>query len=410
MRVLLLLISFSLSFSLTLEEAKRLALENQLEVVKGELDLRKLEERIREAKGGILPRINLTATYIRWDRNYISAFVPPDKYSATLTLNQSLFDRVVWTALELARTSRELQELVLGDVRQTVLAEVEKLFWAVLLKREILREKEQSLTYWENYYLMVKEKYEKGVVPRFEFLRARAQFRQARADLIRARSDLRASLNSLKSFLGLTGEVSVEGKLLKTDIPAGDPYRLLEENNPTLKVLRKTLEIRRLTVEARRSEFYPRLSFFFNYNWENIMDFANGRLKEDFRHGYNLGLKLELPLFEGGSRVARVAQEELERVKVDRELEFTRRKLINELETLLARIRSAEEEIKAREDTLLAAEESLRFATERYAYGVGSQVELLDARRNYESAKLLYLESIYAYNSLVADLKRMLGL
>ncbi|HHJ63832.1 MAG TPA: TolC family protein [Aquifex aeolicus] len=410
MRVLLLLISFSLSFSLTLEEAKRLALENQLEVVKGELDLRKLEERIREAKGGILPRINLTATYIRWDRNYISAFVPPDKYSATLTLNQSLFDRVVWTALELARTSRELQELVLGDVRQTVLAEVEKLFWAVLLKREILREKERSLTYWENYYLMVKEKYEKGVVPRFEFLRARAQFRQARADLIRAQSDLRASLNSLKSFLGLTGEVSVEGKLLKTDIPSGDPYRLLEENNPTLKVLRKTLELRRLTVEARRSEFYPRLSFFFNYNWENIMDFTNGRLKEDFRHGYNLGLKLELPLFEGGSRVARIAQEELERVKVDRELEFTRRKLLNELETLLARIRSAEEEIKAREDTLLAAEESLRFATERYAYGVGSQVELLDARRNYESAKLLYLESIYAYNSLVADLKRMLGL
>jgi len=410
MKALLLLISFSLSFSLTLEEAKRLALENQLEVVKGKLDLKKLEERIREARGGIFPRINLTATYIRWDRNYISAFVPPDKYSATLTLNQSLFDRVLWTALDLARNSRELQELVLSDVKQTVLAEVEKLFWAVLLRKEILEEKERSLAYWENYYLLVKEKYEKGVVPRYEFLRARAQFRQARADLIRARSDLKASLNSLKSFLGLTEEISVEGKLLRVNISLEDPYRLLEKNNPTLKVLRKTLEIRKLTVEARRSEFYPRLSFFFNYNWENIMDFTNGRLKEDFRHGYNLGLKVELSLFEGGSRIARVAQEEVERVKIDRELEFTKRKLINELETLLARLRSAEEEIKAREDTLLAAEESLRFATERYAHGVGSQVELLDARRNYESAKLLYLESIYAYNSLVADLKKMLGL
>jgi len=116
MRLFLLIVFFSLGFSLTLEEAKRLALRNHIEVVKGELDLRKLEERIREAKGSILPKVSLSATYIRWDKNYISAFVPPDKYSATLSLNQPLFDRLIWTALKLARANKELQNLVLADV------------------------------------------------------------------------------------------------------------------------------------------------------------------------------------------------------------------------------------------------------------------------------------------------------
>ncbi len=406
---ILLLALISLCFPLTLEDAKRLALKNQIEVVKTELDLKKLEERIREARGSVLPKVSVSATYIRWDRNYISAFIPPDKYSATLALNQPLFNRLIWTALKLAKRNRELQALVLEDVRAAVLSEVEKLFWATLLRKEVLEEKERSLSYWEEYFQLVKEKYERGIVPRYEFLRARAQLRQARADVIRAQSELKASLNSLKGFLGIAEDITVEGRLTKVSLELGDPFSLLEENNTTLKILRKTREIKDLAVEARRAEFYPQLSFFFNYNWENIMDFSGGRLREDFRHGYNLGLKMELTLFEGGSRSARVMQEKIERSKVEMEMEFTKRKLINELDALLARIRSAEEEIRAREDTLLAAEESLRFATERYTHGVGSQVELLDARRSYENAKLMYLESIYTYNALMADLRRLLG-
>ncbi|MDQ7081602.1 MAG: TolC family protein [Aquificota bacterium] len=128
------------------------------------------------------------------------------------------------------------------------------------------------------------------------------------------------------------------------------------------------------------------------------------------RQGYNFGLRLDLLVFDGFRRKARVIQGRLEALKVKEEIEFTERKLRNDVDSLIAQIRSAEEEIEARRDTLKASEESLRFATERYKEGVGTQVELLEARRNYERAKLSYLESIYVYNSLVADLKAVLGL
>ncbi len=409
MRFLLLLLLFTFSYSLTLEEVVSLALRNNLEGVRSEIDLRRVEERIKEARGRILPTVAFSARFTKWDPNYISSFVPENKYLLRLSLSQPLFDRSLWVAVRLAKRSRELQEAVVEDVRSSVKAEAEKLYWAVLLRREILKEKERSLKYWEDYFRLVEEKFREGMVPKYEFLRARAQLRQARADLIRAESSYRVSLNSLKNFIGIEGEVELEGTLEKVELKVDDPYSMLLERNTTLLVLNRTLRLRRESVELKKAEYYPKLNLFANYSFENIIDFRGGRLVEDTRDGYSFGLNLDFVLFEGGRR-ARVVQEELEELKVRREIEFKRRELLNQLDSLLSQLRALEEELLAREDTLLASEEFFRNASERYREGVGSQLELLEARRAYENARLLYLEAIYSYNALAADIKRLLNL
>ncbi len=410
MRFLLILLLFTFSYSLTLEEAIELALKRNINSVKTEIDLRKVEERIKEIRGSVLPAITFSARYTKWDPNYISSFVPENKYLLRLTLTQSIFDKSVWDAIRLAKRSRELQEAVLKDMRISLKAEVEKLFWAVLLKREVLKEKERSLRYWENFFRLVEEKYREGIVPKYEFLRARAQLRQARADLIKAESDYRTSLNSFKNLLGITEDVELEGDLRKVSFRVENPKKLLLERNTSLLVLKRTLLVRRESVNLKRADYYPKLSFFANYNVENVMDFRGGRLVEDTRSGYSFGLNLDFTLFEGQKRGARVMQEKLEELKISEEIKFKEKELLNQLDSLLSQLRALEEELLAREDALLASEESLRNATERYREGVGSQVELLEARRNYENAKLLYLQSIYNYNALVADIKRILGL
>ncbi len=409
MSVMLLLLLTVVCWSLDLEEIKELAVKNHIDSVKSQLELESLEEKIKEVRAGILPSVSFGVTYTRWDTNYISAFVPENKYFANLRLDQRIFDKSLWEALKVARESKEVQNFVIEEVRQKLLAEVEKLYWAVLLKKEILKEKEESFQYWQDYFALVKEKYEQGIVPRYEFLRARAQLRQAKADLIRAGGELKSSINSLKAFLRIVGEVEIEGKLRKEALAIENPLRVLLEKSPTLKLLRARLKLARSKVKLKEAQYFPRLSFFFNYNLENIMDFDGGRLKEDYRHGYNFGIKLDFLLYDAGRRSAQIRQERIELRKISKELKFTENKLKNELETLLIRLRSAEEELSAREDSLLASQEALRFSTERYREGVGSQVELLEARKNYEQAKLSLLNSIYNYNSIVVDIKKLLG-
>ncbi len=404
--IALLLALVALAFPLDLEQIKEIALRNNIDRVKSEIDLEKLEERIREVRGNVLPSVSFSARFTKWDPNYISSFVPQNKYTASITLSQTVFDKTLWAALRVASKDRELQELVVRDVENTILTEVEKLYWAILFKREVVKEKEESLRYWESYFNLVRERFSEGIVPKFEFLRARAQLREAEAQLIRARSDYEVSLNSLKTFLGITGDITVEGELKETS-PPQEADHLSVERNTRLMVLKKTLEVSRERVNLRRSEYYPKLSLFLNYTAENIKDFKGD--EEKIRHGYSVGLEMSMKILDGG-RGPRIAQERLEEIRKVKELEFTRRQIENRLNSLLSELKSAREELLARKESLLAAEESLRYATQRYTEGVGSQVELLEARRNYEGAKVSYLRSIYNYNSLVADLKGLLGL
>ncbi len=406
MILLLILITAGFVFSMTLEEMKETALRNNLELIKGDLDLSKVEERIKEVRAGILPALNFSARYTRWDPNYISSFIPENKYMVTLSLNQPIFDKSVWDALKVAERSKELQQLVIEEVKVKILSEVEKLYWTALAKREILREMEESLSYWEKYFHLAKEKYRNGIIPRFEFLRARAQFRQAKANLLRAENDYRKVINSIKTLLGTSEDIQPQGEMKMLEPPTQAP---LEETNPTLRILAKTIELRKDSVSLKRSAYYPRLSFFFNYNYENIMDFRNGRLQEDNRYGYNFGLQLNMTLFNGFGIQAQVAQERIELLKASKEYAFTRNRILNDLDTLTSTLLSTREEILAMKDSLEASEESLKYATERYKDGVGTQIDLLDARRNYESSKIALIEAILRYNTVVVEIRSLLG-
>jgi outer membrane protein TolC len=411
MRALVVFLLLSISgfcATLSLEDVVRMATERHLRVVQSELELKKIEERIREVRGGVFPALTFSAQYIRWDPNYISAFIPENQYLITLSLNQEVFNRSLFMALKVAKRSRELQEAIIDDVRKSLEAEAKKLYWGVLLRKEVLKVKEESFEYWRRYFELVKEKYEKGIVPRFEFLRARAQLRTSSSELMRARSEFRKALNSLRSFLGIEGDVEVSGELTPLEFSLSDPFELLERNNSTLKVLRKTIRARESVVDLRKADYFPKLRAFANYEARNIIDFEAGRLVEETRSGYSLGLRLDFVIFEGFKRGARTAQERMEVLKAVEELRFTRKRLRAELDSLLSELQSLREELLAADDALAAAEESMRFAAERYRAGVGSQIDLLNARTSYERALLNRLTLIFTLNSLVADIERLI--
>ncbi len=402
------LFAFAQEVVLTLDKVVRLAQERNIESIKSELELRKVEEQIREVRGAIFPSLKLSATYTRWDPDYISAFVPENQYFVSLQLTQTIFNKSVFEALRVAKRTRDLQRAVYEDVKRSLSAEAKKLYWGVLFRKEILRIREGSMRYWEGYFELVRERYEKGIVPRFEFLRARAQLRRAKADLIRAKSDYRRALSSLKTFLGIEGTVKVEGELKPVPFDVSDPEGMLLKNNSTLKVMAKTIKARETAVDLKKAEYYPQLNAFANYDVRNIIDFQAGRLVEDQRRGYSFGLRLDFVLFDGFGRSARTAQERIELEKARSELEFTRRKLLGDLEALMTELESLREEISASEDSVESERLAMKFAEERYREGIGNQIDLLTARRSYEGALISYYSAVLSHNTVVADIERLI--
>ncbi|RME12420.1 MAG: TolC family protein, partial [Aquificota bacterium] len=240
--ILIFLLSIKLTLALTLEQAIDFAVRNNTSVRLSLLDLQKAEENIRKARAGILPQVSFSYSYTRLGGDLAFGFTPKNRHSYILEVDQTVFNRAVLEGLSLAKEQKELQSLIYEDTKREVEFQTKQLFYALLYKKEVVKLLEENLRYWEENYRQTEGKFQAGVVPKVELMRAKAQLENARAQLENATADYRKSLEDFKAFLRFEGEPEPEGKLQMQPLNGEDHKKLLE-NNSTLKVARKSLEV-----------------------------------------------------------------------------------------------------------------------------------------------------------------------
>lgn len=394
--------TFNMVFALSLEQAVELAVKNNTSARLSLLDLQKAEENIRKARAGILPKVSFSYSYTRLGGDLAFGFTPKNRHSYVLEMDQTLFNRGVFEGLSLAREQKELQELVYEDIKREVEFQTKQLFYALLYKREVVKLLEENLKYWEENYKQTEGKFQAGVIPKVELMRAKAQLENAKAQLENTLADYRKSLEDFKAFLRCDGEIEVEGKLEMQELKQGD-FKALLENNSTLKVARRSLEVSKRVVEIQKSQYYPTLDLFATYQGNT----ARIGGKDSMLNGYTIGARLNYNIFDGFAREASIAQARIDLLKQMENLKDTEQKLRAELNKTLLDIDSLRAQIGAVKLSLESAEESLRLSKERYRFGVATQLEVLDAVSNYNNTLQNYYFLLYLYNTALARLERL---
>ncbi|QID32769.1 TolC family protein [Pampinifervens florentissimum] len=394
--------TFNMVFALSLEQAVELAVKNNTSARLSLLDLQKAEENIRKARAGILPKVSFSYSYTRLGGDLAFGFTPKNRHSYVLEMDQTLFNRGVFEGLSLAREQKELQELVYEDIKREVEFQTKQLFYALLYKREVVKLLEENLKYWEENYKQTEGKFQAGVIPKVELMRAKAQLENAKAQLENTLADYRKSLEDFKAFLRYDGEIEVEGKLEMQELKQGD-FKALLENNSTLKVARRSLEVSKRVVELQKSQYYPTLDLFATYQGNT----ARIGGKDSMLNGYTIGARLNYNIFDGFAREASIAQARIDLLKQMENLKDTEQKLRAELNKTLLDIDSLRAQIGAVKLSLESAEESLRLSKERYRFGVATQLEVLDAVSNYNNTLQNYYFLLYLYNTALARLERL---
>ena len=405
--IFILLLSFSLIFSLTLDEAVKIALKNTTDIRVSKIELKRLEEEIKKALGGILPTITGSYSYTRLDDSLVYGFGLRDRQEYSITLSQTIFNKAVFDSISLAKKQKKLQKAVLEDLKREVVYRVKEMFYALLYKKLVIELKEDTLKYWEENLKTVEEKYRSGILPKVEYMRAKAQYEMAKAELIEAKTDYEKSLEELKAFLRIEGDIKINGKFEMPDkIPSEKELMTkLLKNNSTLKVYRARIEALKESYELAKSEYYPTVDGFLSYQgFTTRRTLFGGR---EWVKGYTAGISINYKLFDGFRREASIAQSKLEIIK---EKERLKGEIFNQKKTLinaLLTLKSLKERIRAVRLSLQAARESLRLSTERYKEGVGSQLEVLDARKNYNDTLDSLHFLLYRYATTLALIERL---
>ncbi|MCX7738561.1 MAG: TolC family protein [Hydrogenothermaceae bacterium] len=392
------------SFGITFDEVISIAEKRATSIKLTEKDRERTEAQLIEAKSNILPSVNLTGTFTRWDPNYITGFTPKSQYNARIGLSQKIFDYQVFALIKLSKVNTDLQKTIMEDVKQKVKDTARKLFLTCLYNREVVKIKEESLKYWQENLKYVEGKYQAGLAAKYDYLRAQSQLQSAVADYEESKAIYTKSVEDLKRFLMLDEITEPEGEITPFIV---DVQEANIENNTEIRVLKYQIRFAQSQLEYQKAANYPSLTAFLNYQINNQRNFPAGN--EIWKKGYNLGVSLNWQMFDGLAKDSRVLQASIDRAKQELQLHDKLKEVQTEINKTKVNINFLKVRMKAEEENLNYAKEALRLSTERFKANVGSTLEILESQSNYLAARMNHISTVYNYNLRVFDLMYLQG-
>jgi outer membrane protein TolC len=246
-----------------------------------------------------------------------------------------------------------------------------------------------------------------GVVPAIEVLRAQVELQTQQQRLIAYRSDVEKLKLRLARAIGLPdGQgFDLSDNILYSPPPAvktDEAITRAYESRNDYQSAEVRVKAAQLALKAAGADRLPRADFNGNYG-------VIGPSPEHSHGTYTASVNLSFPIFQGGRTKAEEleADAELERRKA--ELGELRGRIAFEVRTAYIEMASAGDRTDVARNTIDLSQRQLTQARDRFAAGVASNLEVVQAQEAVAVANENYISSLYAYNSAKASLARSMG-
>ena len=450
MRQVFIAASFFIPFSIQAQDTLRIDLAQALEIALSENPTIKVAnqeiEKKRYAHKGTLaslfPQINYSADYSRTLKKQVMYMdfdmgdmggmggeategisqADMDKgfevgssnnWSTGINASMPLINASLWKSLRISATDVELAVEQARSSKLSMINQVKKGFYAVLLAHDSYVVFKQSYDNAMENYLDIKRKYEQGTVAEYDLIRADVTVKNTEPNLLQAENALVLAKWQLKALLGMDLEMPIdcEGalgdyrELLFADYMATDTTLAANTDLRQLDLQKQQL---RHTLTMQKLDFLPTLSLSGLYQWSamnNDFKFKNYRWNP-----YSMiGLSLSIPIFTGGSRYMKLKQTEISLKQLDWQRDDTQRNLRLAVKQQLDNMSTCVKRFDAASKGIDQAERGYRIAQKRYDTGAGTWLEMNDAELALTQARLNFNQAIYDYMVAKTDLEKTLG-
>lgn len=433
---------------LTLDDAIRLALENNREIKISSLNVEKSGAAVKEAFGYALPSVDVAADFshflkkpkmpfpdfealltnatynILFEENVIprdeSKFLPVEtqlqsfaldnSYSASVTLTQVLFSSAVFEGIGASQTYYELSTAELNNTVSKTVLSVQNAFYGVLLANAVLDITVASFNNANENFNNVKALYNQGMVSEFDMLQAEVQVENIRPILLRMENVLVTAKDGLKIVIGInqTEDINVSGEIELDSIDISNEEGLIQEalqSNFGIKSLELKKQVDEAFIQLDVSEYWPTLAAFGNYTYAGSSDswaFQN--------YDYStIGLSLSFNLWRGNRTKNAVEQSTITVKQTEEQLNQLKDFTILEVNSKIQELKRVKSLIEVQERTVKLAQRAYDISKVRYQEGAGSQLELQNADQDLRQARLNRVQAIHSYLVTKFELDQLLG-
>lgn len=438
--LLLLSVSGHAQESYTLQQCLGYAVEHNSNVKKSAYDREKAERARQEVLGALLPQISGSAglndnlkkaKFIM--PNFMNNFLPEKmrdpnaseymtiemgtKYSANagLALNQQLLNMSLFNTLDIAKVSRQMAELGALSTEEDVIAQTATLYYGVQVTQYAASQMLRSVELVEQMLRMMEVNYASGLVKKVDVDRLRVNLTNLKTQQSAIESGLEVQKNLLKLQMGfeVTEPITVpaldlslmaQQEIAAVGSPTFDPIRHI-----AYRQMQQRERMAELQERAKKYEYLPTLSLALNLQYNHMSDQLFGGATN---YGYPtamVGVSLRMPIFSGGSRLAKVRESHLDLLKAQEDLHALDQSLRMANLNASLKLRDTRRTIALQRDNQALAEQVLDLAQKNYSLGVASLSDVLNASQSLVQAQMSYASALGDYMKAFIDLKKSRG-
>lgn len=443
---LLLVFLWSISFSVfsqnippregegySLKEVLKIGLENSYDLKKSKLDENAAAYQRKEIIGTGLPQLKAYGNY----NNFLNVtpmglpggflnpesgpndidvvqFGVPQSLQAGFQLSQLIFSQSYLVGLKAARTSEEFYLLLTQMSEEDVLYDLAMNYYNIIgleLQRENL---DANMDRLQNLEKILKAQYENDLAKRVDYNRVRVNLTTLEAGKDDLEIGIAQSKNYLKLLMGIpmTTALELQQQDFDLDLAGILPAHLSDDfqNRIDLQVLNKQQDLYGLDIQNIRSGYYPSLVGFADVNYNAFSnDFTFLSQSKPWYRGALIGLKLEIPIFDGFQKKNRVAQAKVRSMQLEQDMMKATEAAEMQHQNAVKKLTSSVKSARAQEENLRLAEEVYGQTELLYKEGLSPLTDLLEAETALREARTAYNNQIINVKTAQVDLYKSTG-
>lgn len=239
-----------------------------------------------------------------------------------------------------------------------------------------------------------------------DLLRMNVRLAQVEQQRVQVRNEIYVAYRILYNLMGLETSFgnnipSIDGSLTPLPIVPDieNAFQVALSQRPDFLELKSRAEAQMEQVDGAKGRRWPEIYIEGAYGYRHAGDITDNPSGADSSEDMgSIGLKLEMPLFEGG-RIQAGIRKELQKSSVLRQkLTALRLRIQKEVETSVFNMESSRRRVETQEAAIAQAHEVLRIEQEKYRLGKGTILDVLDSQRALLDIETAYYQALADYH------------
>lgn len=413
--------------TLSLDQAKEMALEKNIEVNNANLEMQENRYQLKEQKSQLYPQLEAFSDF---DYYYAvpktllpgeilgeSGQIPVEMgttfdWNSGFRATQLLYDQSYFTSLKLTRQKKDMKELDVQKQKEEVAYQVSRVYYLARATNRQLKHYNMSIENMKQLLEIARLQQQNEVIRRLDRDQVEVDMNNLQTEADQLEVLYKKQIRLLQFLTGVDYD---------TDIQLSDSlvYTPGEVNRQTpawskmteLQIADQQIEIARLSNSIDKQSYWPTLSATFQYYYQgqrNQFDFFEDGDDKFFKAGF-VGLSLSIPLFNGFQKQAQISQNKIQL----KQLRNSRRNTARSLHKDLLDAREAYEKnrrvLTRQKKNIAVAEENYRISLLAYKNQTLALADLLRAQNSLVEARLSYDDALLKLKNAELDLKKSSG-